>query len=434
MHPEGPAYTWAMRMFYVILVLMLATDLAWWRCADLLLRPLKHCRLWRALLAVFMGGQVVLLVWTVAARRFGAGFDQLTPQPLIAAAYLWHLIVLPLLLLLWLATGVVTTPRRLIRWLRREHAEHPAHHVTPAEAGAVAVDLALEPQACVAPSRRQFLGAAVAAAPPVFTAGAVVYSSRALDNFRVRNLDVAVPGLPYALDGATIAHVTDVHVGRFTEGPQLRKIVEATNNLHADLVLMTGDLINNSLADLPGSLDAVNRIGARAGVYLCEGNHDLFDDPGEFRRRVKAAGVELLVNESRVAMVRGYPVQLLGLPWGLGGMQRAGSGADDALALTVPRLLTLRQPEAFPILLAHHPHAFDVAAAAGVPLTFAGHTHGGQLMLTRNLGFGPMLYRYWSGLYTKGPSSLVVSNGVGNWFPIRVNAPAEILHVTLRRV
>jgi predicted MPP superfamily phosphohydrolase len=99
----------------------------------------------------------------------------------------------------------------------------------------------------------------------------------------------------------------------------------------------------------------------------------------------------------------------------------------------MPRLLAKRQPDAFPILLAHHPHAFDLAAEAGVPLTLSGHTHGGQLMLSRKLGFGPLMYRYWSGLYARGNSQLLVSNGVGNWFPLRVHAPAEIVHVTLRR-
>ncbi|MEZ0255819.1 MAG: metallophosphoesterase, partial [Chthoniobacter sp.] len=84
------------------------------------------------------------------------------------------------------------------------------------------------------------------------------------------------------------------------------------------------------------------------------------------------------------------------------------------------------------ILLAHHPHAFDFAA--DIPLTLSGHTHGGQLMLTKDFGFGPAMFRYWSGLYQKADRALVVSNGVGNWFPVRVQAPAEIVHLTLRSV
>jgi hypothetical protein len=96
------------------------------------------------------------------------------------------------------------------------------------------------------------------------------------------------------------------------------------------------------------------------------------------------------------------------------------------------QLVKQRQPDAFPILLAHHPHAFDAAVEAGLPLTLSGHTHGGQLMLDSRHGGGPFFFRYWSGLYTRGSGQLIVSNGVGNWFPLRINAPAEIVHLTLR--
>jgi len=68
-----------------------------------------------------------------------------------------------------------------------------------------------------------------------------------------------------------------------------------------------------------------------------------------------------------------------------------------------------------------------------LPLTLSGHTHGGQLMLNEALGFGPAMFRYWSGRYKRGQSQLIVSNGIGNWFPLRVNAPAELVQITLRR-
>jgi predicted MPP superfamily phosphohydrolase len=219
-----------------------------------------------------------------------------------------------------------------------------------------------------------------------------------------------------------IAHVTDIHVGRFTDGRQLRRIVEATNQLRADVVLLTGDLINNSLTDLPAGIDAVSQMQSRHGSYLCVGNHDLMDDGPEFVRRTRER-LPLLLDDSRTVLHKGHPVQFLGLPW---------ARQEEAIERSVHRLLSQRMLDAFPILLAHHPHAFDAAADAGIPLILAGHTHGGQLMLTKNIGFG-RVYRYWSGLYTKHASSLVVSNGVGNWFPLRVNAPAEIVHITLRR-
>jgi len=98
----------------------------------------------------------------------------------------------------------------------------------------------------------------------------------------------------------------------------------------------------------------------------------------------------------------------------------------------VGELMKQRRPDAFPIFLAHHPHAFDAAAANGLPLTLTGHTHGGQLMLDKDVGVGPALFRYWSGLYKREQSQLIVSNGVGNMFPIRINAPAELVHITLR--
>jgi len=122
-------------------------------------------------------------------------------------------------------------------------------------------------------------------------------------------------------------------------------------------------------------------------------------------------------------------VQLLGLSW----TRVRGEGRDAAISAAVKKLLQQRVAEAFPILMAHHPHAFDAAAEEQMPLTLSGHTHGGQLMLNEALGFGPALFRYWSGLYSRGQSKLIVSNGVGNWFPLRVNAPAEIVHLTLRR-
>ena len=104
------------------------------------------------------------------------------------------------------------------------------------------------------------------------------------------------------------------------------------------------------------------------------------------------------------------------------------------MAASVQRVAALRRADAFPILLAHHPHAFDPAVEAGLPLTLAGHSHGGQVMLTPGIGIGPLRFRYWAGEHERNGSHLVISNGLGSWFPLRVNAPAEILHITLRRV
>jgi predicted MPP superfamily phosphohydrolase len=261
--------------------------------------------------------------------------------------------------------------------------------------------------------------------PALLTGAGVAYSRKQLREFRIQPIVVALPGLPPELDGLRIALVSDLHVGTFTSGQTVKCVVAETSRLDVDLVLLPGDLINNALADLPDALDAVCNMQSRHGAYLCVGNHDLIEDGVEFVRRVRARA-HLLVNESRVVPIRGQPVQLLGLPW---------NREEALIASSVRQLAGQIAPGTFPILLAHHPHAFDAAAAAGIPLTVSGHTHGGQLMLGDAVGFGPLLYRYWSGLYRKpahGGASLVVSNGVGNWFPLRTAAPAEIIHLTLR--
>jgi predicted MPP superfamily phosphohydrolase len=272
-------------------------------------------------------------------------------------------------------------------------------------------------------NRREFLGILTAAAPALLTGAGVAYSQRQLCEFRIRPIGVSLPGLPPELDGLTIALVSDLHVGTFTNSETVKRAVEETSRLEADLILLPGDLINNALADLSDALDAVCNMQSRYGAYLCVGNHDLIEDGQEFVRRVRAR-VPLLVGESRVVPVRGRLVQLLGLPWNRGAALIEDSVRQLAREIT---------PGAFPILLAHHPHAFDAAAAHGIPLTVSGHTHGGQLMLSDSVGFGPLLFRYWSGFYRRpNGASLVVSNGVGNWFPLRAGAPAEIIHLTLR--
>jgi predicted MPP superfamily phosphohydrolase len=274
-----------------------------------------------------------------------------------------------------------------------------------------------------APSRREALAAAAVALPPLVLGGTIARSMRQVRDFRINRVEVPLPKLPPELDGLTVAHVSDLHVGRFTRAGMLPKVADATNALKADLVLITGDLIDLTLSDLPAALDCVKRLDPRHGLFVCEGNHDLIEDPVGFETRVKAAGVPLLLDESAVVTVRGRPVQLLGMTW---------ARQEETIVGAMSRLVPQLRGDAVPILLAHHPHAFDTAAAVGVPLVLSGHTHGGQLMLNERLGAGPAMFRYWSGLYRKPDSALYVSNGVGNWFPLRINAPAEIVHITLR--
>jgi len=419
-------------LFLIVLTAILATDLLWWWRADRLLRPLHHAFWWRLLIGLFMGGQVALVLWILGGRVLADSILGRPPQLLSAAAYLWHLLILPAAWALVVTTGIVFRVWRSGRRfamrtaIGRQDASaaagpDPFGPTAPGSSWAHAPVRA--DGAGATATRRQFLGMLTAVTPALITGGGVAYSRSQLRRFRIRSMGLTLPGLPPGLDGLRIALVSDLHVGTFTSGQAVRRIVEETSRLDADLVLLPGDLINNSLADLSDALDAVSNMQSRHGSYLCLGNHDLIEDGAELVRRARAR-VPLLVDESRVVPIRGHLVQLLGLPW---------NHDEHRIASSVRRLGRQMTPGAFPILLAHHPHAFDAAAAVGIPLTVSGHTHGGQLMLSDSVGFGPLLYRYWSGLYRKpehNDAALVVSNGVGNWFPLRTGAPAEIIYLT----
>ena len=402
-------------MFRLIFWAILALDALFWWWADRRARRLPRPTAWRVAIALFVGVQLADLLAMFVVPGLRRDSHAWMPSWSLAVIYIWHLLVLPVWALLAGAWGL----GRLVTTIGKRLSRRPTPAPLPAGIDAEA--------SAVAPvwTRRQVLMAAAVAAPPVAAVGLTAVGVSRLSDLRIRAIDVPISGLPPALDGLRIAHVTDVHVGRYTRGAHLRRIAEATNKLEADLVLMTGDLLDQSISDLPEALEFVRMLDPRGGLFMCEGNHDLIGDGDAFRARTKAAGVPLLVQESATIDVRGEPVQLLGVTWGRG---------EDRVSATTTDLLGLRDPAAFPILLAHHPHCFDYAAPAGIPLTLAGHTHGGQLMINERLGAGPAMFRYWTGLYGNDAGRLVVSNGAGNWFPLRTAAPAEILNLTLRRV
>ena len=393
-------YIFSHRFLAIVFSLLLLDSLLWWGL-DAVLRRRRIRPGWRIGLAVFFAGEIAGVALYIAARRIALPVLPLSAKAGISALLIWHcLLLLPLLLVLvlsWLAAGVVSLAGRA------EKSKPP----TPDSL-----------------SRRRFLGIAAAAVPPLLTTALTGGALEQLNQFRINRRTLAFPNLPPGLDGLKIAHLSDLHVGRLTEGAVLDRMVAETNALGADLIAVTGDLINYSLADLPHAVGLLQRLRAPLGVAVCEGNHDLFEDSAEFDRQLRASGLLFLRNESTLLSVGGTPLQLLGLRW-------TGS-RDSEIAPPLDSLLRLRMPGIFSILMAHHPHAFDPAAAAGVPLVLSGHTHGGQLMLTDEIGVGPLMFRYWSGLYRKGESQLIVSNGVGNWFPLRINAPAEIALLTLR--
>ena len=272
-------------------------------------------------------------------------------------------------------------------------------------------------------SRRRFLCAVAVGAAPATALAMGVHGTVTRDDLRVRVLNVPIANLPPELEGFTVAHVSDLHSGIFCGPDRLRRIGDATNDLKADLIVVTGDLINSSIAEFEDAAASLRRLEAPHGLYLCEGNHDLFAGEAVFAQACAETGFPLLRNSAAVLSVRGRRLILGGLPW----YSRGFRGDPAAAAALFPP----RQDGDVRVVLAHHPNLFD-ASAGSADLMLSGHTHGGQLMIG-DAGFGPLFFEYWSGLYRRGQSSLVVSNGAGDWFPCRIGAPAEIGQLKLVR-
>ena len=426
-----------MNFISLVIILLIAADLIWWRAADVRLRHLAWGGLWRVLVALFMASMVVYMLGFLAAPEWIREDGNPTPIAIHATVYVWHMLVMPLSCVILLLGG---SAKAAVIGLARRSRLAVRHRPPTPRAVIASASVSADPRL----SRRQLLGAAAAAIPPITTAGLVGRGVYQLDKFRINHVTVPIPALPADLDGLTIAHVSDVHIGKLTRPWLLPRLTEATNQLNADLIALTGDLIDLSIDELPTGIRFVQSLVPRRREFLAmiEGNHDLLDDGMRFYQDMTSAGIPLLLNRAKTLHLPGRPtpVQLLGMRWspetrpgelphGAGGRR----GGEANIAPSMARLLPQIEPGAFPILLAHHPHAFDAAAAAGIQLTLAGHTHGGQVMLGKHFGPGAWFYRYYSGLYRKGNAHAFVSNGVGDWFPLRINAPAEIVHLTLRR-
>jgi predicted MPP superfamily phosphohydrolase len=168
-------------------------------------------------------------------------------------------------------------------------------------------------------------------------------------------------------------------------------------------------------------LEAIAAIDAPLGAALVLGNHDELHCPDTIMRLARDAGVTVLHDDAVAIKRNGADLIVAGVSWGRTAVECA-ERVDHVCG------------DETDLLLAHNPKAFPAAAERGVPLTLAGHTHGGQVAWKNrpnaNLALG---YRHGAGLFEQGPSRLYVTTGVGSWFPLRWNCPAEVAVITMRR-
>jgi predicted MPP superfamily phosphohydrolase len=282
-------------------------------------------------------------------------------------------------------------------------------------------------------SRRQFLARATYAyaATGLGLSAYGIWSADRLPVITRRTLHV--PELPAGLDGLRIAHLSDVHAGIHMEREKMAAIVALTNALKPDLIVQTGDMIDIAPSYIPDYVHAFRDLTAPLGVVTVLGNHDRYTGEEAVIRGVRDAGQVFVQNGAhvieRAGLGGGRTLALVGIDdprnW------RADDPQDSDLEVALRRA----PPEVFKILLAHRPGAFDGAAPRGIPLTLAGHIHGGQIYLpVVGWSAGRLITKYVMGHFRRGASQLYVSRGIGVvGVPIRVFVPPEIAVLELRR-
>ena len=235
----------------------------------------------------------------------------------------------------------------------------------------------------------------------------------------LREIDVSSPLWPEGLDGLRIGHVSDFHLGELLPPAEAIRIVRLLADQKPDLVACTGDLVDLHHDQAAPLLEALAAIGAPLGSFLVLGNHDELHCASTMSQMAADAGVVLLRDETVEIDRNGQSLVVAGIDW---------AGSAQACARHVDR--TCRH--VVHLLLSHNPKAFGRAAVMGIPLTLAGHTHGGQIALPNRPNANLSLtHRRSAGLFHRGHSRLYVTAGVGGWFPLRVNCPPEVTVLTV---
>lgn len=275
-----------------------------------------------------------------------------------------------------------------------------------------------------------------AAAVPFVVTGYGVF--RSLYDFSVNRVDVPVAGLPRAFEGLTIAQISDLHAGSFFSDRPMWEAVSIINALNPHIIAITGDFVNNDVAEMAVIAPALKALRSNLGIYGCLGNHDHYADVDALISRIEATPVELLVNTRRTISVDGAKLHVLGTD---------NTGFRQTYA-DLPRAVAGIEPggESAQILLAHDPTFWDGHVRPGyadIDLMLCGHTHGGQLGFEWGpvrWGLANMVYDRWAGLYAEprgnggSPQFLYVNRGLGTVGPpLRLGIRPEITLLTLRR-
>lgn len=295
------------------------------------------------------------------------------------------------------------------------------------------------------PSRRAFVsqvGLFLAAIP----FSSIVYGMwKGKYDYRVIKQTLFFDDLPPAFDGFTIAQISDIHAGSFDNREKIIYGIDLLNAQNPDLVLFTGDLVNNKAVEMQPWIDVFEKIQSKHGKFSILGNHDYGDyiswpsseakanNMRHLENIHKQIGFELLNNKNVRIEIEGESISVIGIEnWGkppfpqYGDLKKASADVSD---------------DAFKILMSHDPSHFDEEVKKfdkKIHLTLSGHTHGMQfgIEIPGLIRWSPVKYRYpkWAGLYEEMGRYLYVNRGFGYLaFPGRVGIWPEITMIELKR-
>jgi uncharacterized protein len=248
----------------------------------------------------------------------------------------------------------------------------------------------------------------------------------------VRKLTITFPDLPEGLHGMTIAQLSDHHVGPHTNRSLLRRAVAAVEREKPDIIVHTGDQVDDYHQDVDHFVKAFGALKAPLGVYAIAGNHDVYAGWPGVRAGMEAAGMRVLVNDAE-PVKRGA-----GEVWVVGTGDPAGAqsfGGYSEVAPDVDRAMSRVPAGAFSLVLAHNPALWPALAAKGARLTLSGHTHHGQLSIPAlKWSLASPFLDLSMGEYERGASRLYIHPGTNHWgLPMRIGAWPEVAIITLTR-
>jgi predicted MPP superfamily phosphohydrolase len=263
-------------------------------------------------------------------------------------------------------------------------------------------------------------------------------------NFTVVKKKLSFESLPSAFHGLKVVHISDMHLGSFDHNYEpIVKAIDMINDLDADLILFTGDLVNNIASEVDGWEPLLSKMNAKIGKFSITGNHDYGDyhrwetdlakqqNFESFVQKHQDIGFRLMCNENITFEKEGEKIVLAGVEnWGKPPFKQYGDLAESLRDVT---------PEDFTILMSHDPSHWDaeVLTQSDVDLTLSGHTHGMQFGIDiPGFKWSPVKYKYprWSGLYQEAKQKLYVNRGFGYLaFPGRVGMPPEITLIELQK-